>query len=411
MPDTGKRKVKIFYSWQSDRGDACCKRFIRIAAGAAAAAVGTKLDIEIIIDADTEGVAGTPPITDTILRKIDDCDLFLADMTFVGETAGAKLLPNPNVMGEYGYALRSKGAHRILLVMNTAFGPPDSLPFDLRHMRHPAQFSLTEGAPETERRSTRKRFAATMEGDIEIAVHELLAASVTASGEDWSTAETELQMLHVQPFSTPVPVIVSGPKILVSIVPLASLHSPYISPAAVKSARSHFPPSLCDKIDEGADELHWWTSGPLWRMPNKPNPETDWLFRLTSGGLFQIQTTIGHRRGDDPEIVVYGEDIERHLVSAVDRAAHVAQIVGISGPALIAASLEQIEGVVIHRPQGRKKRLRKQSASMGTVQLEKLEAPTADRLRRLMDRMWLIGGWEDGSPSFVDARWAGYAKK
>jgi hypothetical protein len=43
-------------------------------------------------------VPGTPPITDTILKKIQNCDIFVPDVTFVASTAGGKLVPNPNVM-------------------------------------------------------------------------------------------------------------------------------------------------------------------------------------------------------------------------------------------------------------------------------------------------------------------------
>ena len=122
------RTFTIFYSWQSDRESQCCKNFIRIAADDAARRVGERLGVEVVIDADTEGVSGTPPISETFLKKIAACDLFLADMTFVGATDQGKPLPNPNVMGEYGYALRAKGFEWILLAMNTAFGPPE-IPF------------------------------------------------------------------------------------------------------------------------------------------------------------------------------------------------------------------------------------------------------------------------------------------
>jgi hypothetical protein len=77
------KTFKIFYSWQSDRENKCCKDFIRKAADAAAARVSAHFGVPISVEADTEGVAGTPPINETILRKIDECDIFLADMTFV----------------------------------------------------------------------------------------------------------------------------------------------------------------------------------------------------------------------------------------------------------------------------------------------------------------------------------------
>ena len=60
------------------------------------------------IDADTEGVLGHVPVTDTILKKIAACDAFVPDLTIVAVTEAGKLVPNPNVMLEYGYALRAK---------------------------------------------------------------------------------------------------------------------------------------------------------------------------------------------------------------------------------------------------------------------------------------------------------------
>ena len=53
------RTFTVFYSGQSDRGSPCCKNFIRIAADDAARRVGERLGVEIVIDADTEGVSGT----------------------------------------------------------------------------------------------------------------------------------------------------------------------------------------------------------------------------------------------------------------------------------------------------------------------------------------------------------------
>jgi hypothetical protein len=81
------RTFTIFYSWQSDRESQCCKNFIRIAADDAARRVGERLGVEVVIDADTEGVSGTTPISETILKKIGACDLFLADLSLVSEAA------------------------------------------------------------------------------------------------------------------------------------------------------------------------------------------------------------------------------------------------------------------------------------------------------------------------------------
>jgi hypothetical protein len=71
-------------------------------------------DATVELDKDTQGVAGSPPITDTILQKIKECSVFVADLSFVGESKpglktipnDSRFFPNPNVLIEYGYALR-----------------------------------------------------------------------------------------------------------------------------------------------------------------------------------------------------------------------------------------------------------------------------------------------------------------
>ncbi|NSZ75042.1 hypothetical protein G6L74_14925 [Agrobacterium tumefaciens] len=43
------------------------------------------------------GVPGTPNISETILNKIRECEIFVGDVTFVAKTEGGKQIPNPNV--------------------------------------------------------------------------------------------------------------------------------------------------------------------------------------------------------------------------------------------------------------------------------------------------------------------------
>ncbi len=77
----------------------------------------------------------------------------MADLTSVGKSKRKRLLPNPNVLVEYGYALKSVGKQRIIAVMNTAFGKPTevNMPFNIKKLRWPIQFLLKEGAEQTER--------------------------------------------------------------------------------------------------------------------------------------------------------------------------------------------------------------------------------------------------------------------
>jgi hypothetical protein len=93
------------------------------------------VEIEPVIDRDTQGVTGAPDIGVTILSKIDVADAFVADVTIVNAALGGRPTPNPNVLIELGYALKALGPERIVLVQNTTFGGPELLPFDLRQKR------------------------------------------------------------------------------------------------------------------------------------------------------------------------------------------------------------------------------------------------------------------------------------
>jgi hypothetical protein len=152
------RKVTVFYAWQSDTPQRFSRYLIRMALEMAARRLNTDtaLDVELTIDSDTQGVPGQPPVTDTILKKIGACDIFAPDLTFVAQTEGGKFIPNPNIMVEYGYALRAKSHAAMLPIMNTAFGPPENLPFDMGHLRHPIQYYASASAKNAERRAARK---------------------------------------------------------------------------------------------------------------------------------------------------------------------------------------------------------------------------------------------------------------
>jgi hypothetical protein len=106
---------------------------------------------------DTLNVPGSPAIVDTILKKIDYATIFLADLTFIGKRPDERPTPNPNVLIEYGWALKSLGLSRILTVMNTAFGEPtrESMPFDMAHLRFPITYNLPAGAEDEHREAVR----------------------------------------------------------------------------------------------------------------------------------------------------------------------------------------------------------------------------------------------------------------
>lgn len=126
----------VFYSWASDHPNNTNRSFIERALHQAAKVVRADdtIQIEPVIDRDTQGVPGSPDIASTIFAKIDQADMFVCDISIVDDQA-RRPAPNPNVLLELGYALKVLGPDRIIMVMNSAFGTPELLPFDLRMRR------------------------------------------------------------------------------------------------------------------------------------------------------------------------------------------------------------------------------------------------------------------------------------
>ena len=94
----------------------------------------------MLLDEDTRGRVGNKDIVRDVLDKIERCDIFLADLTPVTsmykdvENNSTKLLPNSNVMFEYGYAFHCKGENRMIsLARLESDEHVENLPFDINH--------------------------------------------------------------------------------------------------------------------------------------------------------------------------------------------------------------------------------------------------------------------------------------
>ena len=138
----------IFFSWQSDLDET--KNVIRAALDKVVKNLNRDVTLEeaLRVDEDTAGVAGWPDINQTILEKIEGCEVFIADITPInGPQSSFRLTPNPNVLFELGYALATGfGRTRIICVVNASYlpgGDLKELPFDVRGSR-PIQFSLED---------------------------------------------------------------------------------------------------------------------------------------------------------------------------------------------------------------------------------------------------------------------------
>ena len=137
-----KKTYTLFFSWQSDtrRHE---REIIERAINEATQYLEHEYGYKILVDHSNLGDSGMPNITQTILRKIDNCDLFLCDLTpvhrFVKDVEGGrqivKQLPNSNVLVELGYAMSALGVEYIIPLAHRGDWLEIEMPFDINHNR------------------------------------------------------------------------------------------------------------------------------------------------------------------------------------------------------------------------------------------------------------------------------------
>lgn len=152
----------MFYSWQCDRPNRTNRSFIELALASAVKAVGVHLEVVPVLDRDTANQPGSPEIAQSILDKIREADVFVADVSIIG-SAGSRKTSNPNVLAELGYAVGVLGWERVLLLFNSHFGSAEDLPFDIRHRR---ALDYADDDTEHERGSVRTSLARRLESAI-----------------------------------------------------------------------------------------------------------------------------------------------------------------------------------------------------------------------------------------------------
>jgi len=92
--------VKVFWSWQSDTPGNTGRHFVRDALADAIAQLRVEAELEepdrterrseLHLDHDRQGVPGSPDLARTILDKIGDSAVFVADVTSVGVVTSDK---------------------------------------------------------------------------------------------------------------------------------------------------------------------------------------------------------------------------------------------------------------------------------------------------------------------------------
>lgn len=161
----------IFYSWQSDIESKYNRNFIEDVLQKSVKNINKAIaDGPLLsVDKDTRGVPGSPDIVTTILQKIDRSVCFLADVTPIGRV-GEKLIPNPNVMFELGFALSSLSFERVILICNTAYGQLNELPFDLG-LKRIIPYSYDVNTSNEEKRDCKHRLISTFQDAIKAIVN------------------------------------------------------------------------------------------------------------------------------------------------------------------------------------------------------------------------------------------------
>lgn len=256
--------MKVFWSWQSDTPAKYNKEFVKEALNEALKVVSEELGLTEAerpeIDHDTKGAPGLVAIVDEIFKKIEQADVFVGDVTFVGQTSNGKLLPNANVMIELGHALTSVGHEGIILVSNMAFGGKvEDLPFDLRHRRGPITYSLKDSASPEKRAKELARLTNALVESLKL---NLAAALVKCDAE-------AKPVLHPSRDGDRSTWLAEGERIQFSDTMFSGMQKEFVEPASPRAYMRLAPAGWKVKpnrnqVVNAPDQVRLWAMGP-WR--------------------------------------------------------------------------------------------------------------------------------------------------
>lgn len=136
---TDNKSFTVFFSWQSDvpENSNILRSFIK----ASIKNFETTHHVNVLYDEASRSVVGSQKVEEVILKKIRACDIFIADITPITrieteeeKKKRIKLLPNPNVAFELGYAMHCLPMEQVLIVLPSGISH-GQLPFDFNHNR------------------------------------------------------------------------------------------------------------------------------------------------------------------------------------------------------------------------------------------------------------------------------------
>jgi hypothetical protein len=259
------RTLVIFYAWQSDRPNNINRGIIEKALDDAVKQFNaSSQEFQIKIDQDTQGVSGMPPVSETILEKIRNYEIFLPDLTFVtkiedGDKAG-QAAPNPNVLIEFGYALSAKGHSFLMPVMNVAFEGPSGLPFDMGHLRHPILYRASPSDDQETRRKERARLSAELLSAIKTTIGNISPTIPgPAIGKEMKAWAADHHSLRTSSFYQLISVpLIAGPKLLMQIFPVSAYEeTDEIDFSLVSKQSQNFAPFDYEQLVSQPDVHSW----------------------------------------------------------------------------------------------------------------------------------------------------------
>jgi hypothetical protein len=413
------QKSTVFYSWQSDRPNNINRGFIEKALEVAAKNIRNddSIAIDPVIDRDTSGVPGSPDIAHTILAKIDHAQIFVCDVSIITTSAEDRPSPNPNVLVELGYALKTIGPERVILVMNTAFGGPEQLPFDLR-ARRTVVYRAIEGEAD---RSTERR---NLENRLTEALRAVLARLTQLGLENRAQAFESLRKMNREQLGkvgsgeTPIQLVGSA-RMVLRTIPLSVLDSSAKFNVAALKSNSQFQllmnQSQCISAKNRFESFITWSG-------NYPKTEHPYAYvQFFPNGCAEYVSAYQLIDMLDAHPVIPSELYEQDTLAVIPHLLAVQESLGIAPPILVSFSLLNVKGHIFGVDQRLQlSRVMRGHPKFSSIDEDNLIAdetivdtfkPDVDRVMQpLFDSIWNAADWEKSMNYDSSGKWVGQPK-
>lgn len=263
--------------------------------------------------------------------------------------------------------------------------------------------TVPEGMSDGARRDQRKKLAATLTSHLKAIATDVLAkrASHKPSTEIIAPAHAVVTNLIQMNGRGETPAIVPGPRLVIKLVTAEAASVGSVIPAHISAIRAKFIPAGYRETYTDTNTREWSESDPPRAVQGRHNPESRWYFRVFRAGAIDAAMMVGGRIDDDKDILVDIEPLEARIVEMATRMSEIASAIGSGGPLVIHASLEGLEDVRLSGRQ-KSKRLGVPFIHLGTIDLSSTAAISIESLRQMLDAVWIVAGFSDGSPLYAE---------